>query len=244
MHFKIVPAIGPRYWVGMMIASICGANLGDFIPKVLNLSTLDGLLILALLFAQTLLTNEWSRRGNEALYWLAVLSVRAAATSLADLLIGHAHLDYITVSSFLASFLVTILALRRVSPLSLKCGLPRTDGIYWVAMLTAGMLGTVLGDGIGHMIHPIAVGVTISAIMATGAIALTLHRRARLDAASAGAASYWTAIVAIRTWGTNFGDIAAFFLSLPVSTMLSTLTLVGTLAVWREPNNPKILAAN
>src|ERR1700738_5194950 len=84
MHFKIV-AVGPRYWAGIMIASICGANMGDFIPDVLKLSDLGGLLMLALIFAVIVLANQWSRRGNEALYWLAILVVRAAATNLADL---------------------------------------------------------------------------------------------------------------------------------------------------------------
>src|SRR5882757_794709 len=148
MHFKIVAAIGPRYWVSIMIASICGANMGDFIPDVLKLSDLGGLLMLALIFAVIVLANQWSRRGNEALYWLAILVVRAAATNLADLGIGRMHLDYITVSACLA---IAILALRRASSLQpVTCGLPRTNGLYWLAMLTAGTLGTVVGDGIGH----------------------------------------------------------------------------------------------
>jgi uncharacterized membrane-anchored protein len=244
MHFKIVPATGPRYWVGIMIASICGANMGDFIPDVLKLSDLGGLLMLALIFAVIALANQWSRRGSEALYWLAILVVRAAATNLADLGIHRTHLDYITVSACLAALLVAILALRRASSVQpVTCGLPPTNGLYWLAMLTAGTLGTVLGDGIGHMIHPVTVGVPISAIIATGAVAAILAQRTRLDTASAGAASYWAAIVSIRTWGTNFGDIAAFFLSLPVSMMLSGLLLAGTLIVWREPSNPIIPAA-
>ena len=244
MHFKIVPAIGPRYWVSIMIASICGANMGDFIPDVLKLSDLGGLLMLALIFAVIVLANRWSRRGNEALYWLAILVVRAAATNLADLGIGRIHLGYITVSACLAALLVAVLALRRASSLQpVTCELPRTNGLYWLAMLTAGTLGTVLGDGIGHMIHPITVGVPISAIIATGAVALILTQKTRLDMASADAASYWAAIVAIRTWGTNFGDIAAFLLSLPVSMMLSGLLLAGTLIVWRAPRNPIIPAA-
>jgi uncharacterized membrane-anchored protein len=244
MHFKIVPAIGPRYWVSIMIASICGANMGDFIPDVLKLSDLGGLLMLALIFAVIALANQWSRRGNEALYWLAILVVRAAATNLADLGIHRTHLDYVTVSACLAALLVAILALRRASSLQpVKCGLPPMNGLYWLAMLTAGTLGTVLGDGIGHMIHPITVGVPISAMIATGAVALILAQKTRLDMASAGAAGYWAAIVAIRTWGTNFGDIAAFLLSLPVSMMLSGLLLAGTLIVWREPSNPIIPAA-
>ena len=244
MHFKIVPAIGPRYWVGIMIASICGANMGDFIPDVLRLSDIGGLLMLALIFTVIVFANQRSRRGNEGLYWLAILVVRAAATNLADLGIHRTHLDYITASACLAALLAAILALRRAaSTPPVTCGLPRTNGLYWLAMLTAGTLGTVLGDGIGHMIHPVTVGVPISAIIATVAVAVILAQKTRLDMLSAGAASYWAAIVAIRTWGTNFGDIAAFVLSLPLSTMLSGLVLAGTLMVWREPSNPIIPTA-
>lgn len=217
--------------------------MGDFIPHVLKLSDWGGLLMLALIFAVIVLANQWSRRGHEALYWLAILVVRAAATNLADLGIGRAHLDYVTVSACLAALLVAILALRRASSLQpVTCGLPRTNGLSWLAMLTAGTLGTVLGDGMGHMIHPVTVGVPISAIIATGAVAILLGQKTRLDRASTGAASYWAAIVTIRTWGTNFGDIAAFFLSLPVSMMLSGLLLAGTLIVWRGPSNPIIPA--
>jgi uncharacterized membrane-anchored protein len=241
MHFKIVPAIGPRYWIGIAIASICGANMGDFVRDGLKSSDWGGLLMLALAFAIIVQLNHWSRRGHEALYWLAILVVRAAATNLADIGVGRTHLGYITVAACLAALLVAILALRRASFLQPATGgLPRTNGVYWLAMLTAGTLGTVLGDGMGHMIQPVQVGVPVSAIIATGAVALILGQRARLGMASAGAASYWAAIVAIRTWGTNCGDIAAFLLSLPVSMMLSGLLLAATLMVWRKPSNPAV----
>jgi uncharacterized membrane-anchored protein len=244
MSFKIIPAVGPRYWLGIAIASICGANIGDFIPDVLKLSDLGGVSMLAMIFAVIVAVNRWSRRGNEALYWLAILVIRAAATDLADIGVGRAHHDYMTVSTYLAVLLVAILALHRASSLRTATGgLPRTNGLYWLAMLTAGTLGTVLGDGIGHMIHPITLGVPISAIVATGVVALILGQRARIATASTGNATYWAAIVAIRTWGTNFGDVTAFLLSLPVSMMLSGLLLAGTLIVWRTPSNPIIPAA-
>jgi uncharacterized membrane-anchored protein len=244
MNFKIVPTTGPRYWVSITIASICGANMGDFIPDVLKLGDLSGLLMLAMMFAIIVLGNRWSKHGHEALYWLAILVIRAAATNLADLAIGGLHLNYITVASYLAALLVAILTLRRMSPSESVTGdFPRVNGRYWVAMLTAGTLRTVLGDGIGHVIRPITIGVPISAMIATGAVALIFVQRTRLDRASAGAATYWAAIVAIRTCGTNFGDIAAFLLSLPVSMLLSALLLAGTLIVWRTPSNPLIPAA-
>lgn len=242
MHFKIVPAFGPRYWVCIAIASICGANMGDFMPDVLKLSDLGGLLMLAMAFAAIALANQWSRRGNEALYWLAILVVRAAATDLADIGIGRTHLGYIIVSACLTALLIAVLALRPSSSLQAVGGLPSTNSLYWLAMLTAGTLGTVLGDGMGHMIQPVTVGVPVSAITATAAVALILGLRTRVVTASAAATTYWAAIVAIRTWGTNFGDIAAFFLSLPVSMMLSGLLLVATLMMWREPNNPAVPA--
>jgi uncharacterized membrane-anchored protein len=244
MNFKIVPTTGPRYWVSIAIASICGANMGDFTPDVLKLSDLGGLLMLALMFAIIVLGNQWSKRGHGALYWLAILVIRAAATNLADLAIGRLHLNYITVSSCLAALLVAILTLRRTSSLEPVVGdLPRVSGRYWLAMLTAGTLGTLLGDGIGHVIRPITVGVPISAMIATGAVTLIFILRTRLDRASAGTASYWAAIVAIRTWGTNLGDIAAFLLSLSVSMLVSALLLAGALIVWRTPSNPLIPAA-
>jgi uncharacterized membrane-anchored protein len=245
MYFKIIPAVGPRYWVGIAIASICGANIGDFIPDVLKLSDFAGLSMLAMIFAVIVVTNQWSRRGDEALYWLAILTIRAAATDLADIGFGRAHRDYITVSACLAVLLIAILALLRASSLqTATSGLPRINGRYWLAMLTAGTLGTVLGDGIAHMIHPTTVGVPISAIVATGFVALILGQRTRIDAASTGTATYWAAIVAIRTWGTNFGDIAAYLLSIPMSVMLSGLLLTVTLILWREPSNPVISAAS
>jgi uncharacterized membrane-anchored protein len=244
MHFKIVPPTGRRYWVSIAIASMCGANMGDFIPDVLKLSDLGGLLLLALIFVIIVLANQWSRRGNEALYWLAILVIRASATNLADLGVGRAHLGYITVSFCLVVLLVAILAFRRASPEQPATeGFPRTNGLYWLAMLTAGALGTVLGDGMAHMIHPVSVGVPVSAVIATAANALILGRRMYRNVASVEEPTYWAAIVAIRIWGTNFGDIAAFFLSLPVSMVLSGLLLAVTLMAWREPRIPAIAAA-
>jgi hypothetical protein len=113
MHFKIVPAIGPRYWVGIAIASICGANLGDATVDVLKLGDSARLAMLGLAFAVIVLANQWSSRGNEVLYWLAILVVRAAATSLADIGVDRAHASYITLSALLAAVLGVLVALRR-----------------------------------------------------------------------------------------------------------------------------------
>jgi uncharacterized membrane-anchored protein len=116
------------------------------------------------------------------------------------------------------------------------------DGSYWGAMLVAGTFGTVIGDGIGHTIHPVTVGVPISAMITGVAVALILGARTRREA-SAGTATYWGAIVAIRACGTDLGDITAFLLSLPVSITVSALVLAATLTVWPEPSSPVMVEA-
>ncbi|HEX9461455.1 MAG TPA: hypothetical protein VGB82_02555, partial [Alphaproteobacteria bacterium] len=46
-----VPAAGDRYWVALSIASVFGANTGDFIAKYLHLGHWGGLPALAILLA-------------------------------------------------------------------------------------------------------------------------------------------------------------------------------------------------
>ncbi len=110
---------------------------------------------------------------------------------------------------------------------------PPTNGFYWLTMLTAGALGTVIGDGVGHAFSPVGVGVPVSAGMATIALALILGARRRMAWTSA--ASYWVAVVAVRWWGTNVGDILAFLtLGLLVSLTVTGLAMAVTLFFWRE----------
>lgn len=49
------PQVGARYWVALCVASVFGANCGDFASHVLGLGHVRGLPVLALLFAAVLL---------------------------------------------------------------------------------------------------------------------------------------------------------------------------------------------
>jgi len=234
LQLKITPKVGLRYWVAILIASMCGTNIGDFVPDILKFSAGAGLLILVLLFSAIVAADRMTRYGGEVFYWLAILVVRAAATNIADFSIGSAHLGYGTVAAVLAALLVGLVELQRKSgPKSSKGNLPPTDGLYWLTMLTAGSLGAVIGDGIGHAFGRVQIGVPISAGIAAIALVLILGVRARL--ASASHASYWVAVVAVRWFGTNIGDIGAFFLSLSISMVATGLALALTVLLWRAP---------
>ena len=224
------PGCGSRYWGAMSVASVCGANIGDFVTDELGMHGLQGLPWLALLFA-AVGVGRWVGRGSgEAWYWLAILTLRAMATNVADWLIGGAGVGYVAASAGLAVLLGSIMAARRTVQLNPEVASVRRGGaFYWLAMLTAGTLGTVVADGAAHVFKPVTVGVPAAGGMDTVAVILALSLRGRLVSS----ASYWLAIVAIRAWGTNIGDVAAYFLSRPVSMTLSGFLLAALLVTWR-----------
>jgi uncharacterized membrane-anchored protein len=177
--------------------------------------------------------DRFSKRGSEALYWLAILTVRGAATNIADFSIGKAHLAYTLVAALLAVLLGLLVSLQLLlAPRPSPGDLPPTRSLYWLSMLTAGTLGTVIGDGLGHAFSSVSIGVPISAGMSTVVLATLLGIRARTALDSA--VSYWIVVVAVRWWGTNVGDILAFVTSLSISLIISGLLLVITRVLWRK----------
>jgi hypothetical protein len=68
--------------------------------------------------------------------------------------------------------------------------------------------------------------------LATVALIFTLITWRSLFAKSV--VGYWLAIVLVRWWGTNLGDISAFLLSLQVS-LIGTAAMLGLiLGLWRS----------
>ena len=232
MLFKAIPFVGPRYWLAMAIASMCGANLGDIFMDVLKLEAGASLAILAVLFVLLLVVERAMSAGLELFYWAAILIVRATATNMADIAVGVAHLTYTGTTVILALILVAAVALDRDSePRSQSGSLPSTGALYWFTMLAAGTLGTVIADGLGHAFGPVQTGVPVSAAMATLVVLAVLAVHSRVGAT--GVASYWTALVSVCWWGTNVGDISAYLLSLVASTAATAAALSVVLLVWR-----------
>ena len=97
-------------------------------------------------------------------------------------------------------------------------GAPRVDLAYWLAMLTAGTLGAAIGHGLDSQIGLPGAGVLGLAVVAT-----VLGARARIPVA----ATYRVAIVAIRTLGTNVGDLAGDALGLLASTALTGMLIAA-----------------
>src|SRR5207253_3163034 len=137
-----------RYWTAILVASMGGANMGDFVSRNLNLGHIRGLLPLAAIFALVLWAERRARTPMEAFYWASIIVLRTAATNLADLAVHDLELGYGLVESGLAALLVVILVADRARGKFTAAGLqsiagrslPATDAPYWAAMLTAGTL--------------------------------------------------------------------------------------------------------
>lgn len=236
MQLRITPPTDCRYWAALLVASMCGANLGDVFPDLLHFQAPPSLAILLALFLSVLTLEAMARRGGEFYYWLVLLIVRAAATSIADFAIASAHLGYLVTAGMAAVALALLIAFRKRSTPLAPSGRMRADGLFWLTMLVAGTLGTLIGDGFGHAFGSVVFSVPISATIAT--VALMIVLASWLTFSFRSTIAFWCAIVVVRWWGTNVGDILAFVVGLSTSLTVTAVALAGMLAVWRQSKAP------
>ena len=229
LQFQTVPRLDARYWLAITLASIFGANLGDFVSHNLHMGHFRGLPWIAAAFILIAIGGVLGRMRWEGWYWLAIVAMRTAATNLADLATHDGALATVPVCAVLAVALVGILATRRSIPTP---GVPRADALYWLAMLTAGTLGTAAGDGIADAIT-LPAATILTALLVAGALALRTRPVAPI-------ATYWLAIVAIRTFGTNAGDLIAHQWTLAVTTPLTGLVLLALLTLYRPHHSRRV----
>ena len=91
MQSKHVPSVGTRYWSALCIASVFGANMGDFCARYLGLGHVKGLPILGVMLVIIFMVESRDRYAHQTYYWLAIIVIRTAATNLADFAAGDKH---------------------------------------------------------------------------------------------------------------------------------------------------------
>ncbi len=232
-----VPTLGVRYWFALCLASIFGANMGDFFAHDLGLGHVAGLPFLAVALLAVLIAERFERRVHEAYYWLAIVIVRTAATNSADFLAGDMKWPRPWVMAALAVLLALAVAMAwrlwwRHKPLTdaEARGPLRADYAYWFAMFVAGTLGTVMGDYGSHNLH---LGDALSAV-ALSAPLVVLFVAGRYGLLSV-LGFYWLTIVLVRAAGTNAGDFLAsrHMLGLAASTVVTGVIFIAVLLAWR-----------
>ncbi len=227
------PLVNARYWTAITLASVFGTNLGDLYAHDSGLGIGKGLAVLALLTAVVFTVERVEHRHHDSFYWLVIILIRTGATNIADYLAYKVRVPELMLTGLLALLLILFgWATHRGSSLvrGASHGLPDTDAAYWLAMLTAGVFGTVVGDICEHTI-----GEGVSAVLLTVvllAVLLVGHERV-----ASSVALYWTTVAVARTAGTAIGDWLAenkiVSLGLPLATLLSGIAFVAVLVLWK-----------
>jgi uncharacterized membrane-anchored protein len=246
MKREHLPMLGTRYWTALCLASIFGANMGDFFARDLGLGHVHGLPFLALALAVVLLGERLDRSVHQAYYWTAIIIVRTAATNVADFLCGDMKFPRTLVIVALAALLTAALVAswqfvwRRL--VDKTDSVLRADIGYWTSMFIAGSLGTVIGDYCSHDLHLGDAGASLVLVPILALLFVTA-RNGLLRSLW----FYWVTVVTVRAAGTVVGDFMAGknMLGLALSTLVTGALFVALLALWRErPPAAKLLPAD
>jgi uncharacterized membrane-anchored protein len=240
-----LPALGARYWTALCLASIFGANMGDFFARNLGLGHVAGLPFLALALGIVIVSERFDRTIHQVYYWVAIIIVRTAATNFADFACGDMKLPrlFVIIGLTAALALAVIaswqLVWRRSSDTS--DGVLRADFGYWVSMFVAGTLGTVIGDYCSHDLHlgDAAASILLSPILG---LLFVIVRGGLLRSLW----FYWLTVAMVRAAGTAVGDFVSgrHMLGLPLSTLVTGALFVALLAMWKQPATSKLVAAD
>jgi uncharacterized membrane-anchored protein len=239
VQLKHVPLLGKKYWAALILASIFGANTGDFLADVLRLGHIAGLPFLAALFALVIIIERFDSLKHTAYFWAAIIIIRTSATNIGD--IGHdLRLKApLVIAAFAVTLLVTILLWQAYAPgknqrnSSQGSTVLSTVPVYWFSMLLAGALGTVLGDYFSF-------GLKLGTLKATFVLSVPLTIVFLLGGhwLRTQLLYYFLTVVLIRAAGTAAGDYMAKRLTLPLSTLISGIVFVAFLMLWRDEKLP------
>jgi uncharacterized membrane-anchored protein len=237
-----MPQVNAAYWGGILLASVFGTNLGDYYAHRSGLYIVNGILLLAILTVPLFVMERFDRRRHLIYYWLVIVIIRTGATNIADYLQFRVHIP----QSLLCAALAAMIALcawcqQRVSDdrgsneERATGGGPDSGVFFWLAMLGAGVFGTVLGDVSSYLFGEGLASIGLSVALA---LALVVWRRA----AGHLVAIYWLTVAVARTAGTAIGDWLAesklLDIGLPAATVISGIALAGLLLLQSRRPNP------
>ncbi|MGA7800006.1 MAG: hypothetical protein WCC36_04270 [Gammaproteobacteria bacterium] len=191
-----VAATTLSFWILKIVVTTVGDLSGDLLSITLGLGYLVSLFV-ALAFVLSLLTVQFRAvRFNPLVYWTLILGTSTLGAELSDTMDRALHLGYIVGALALLACLVAILAGWRVRrgrigfyPIVER----QEELLYWMAVIFANSLGSVLGDLIGDRL---GLGIIGGAAINAGVIAtlLLLHYATRANKALL----FWTAFVFTR----------------------------------------------
>ncbi len=232
-----LPNIDARYWCAIALASLFGTNLGDLWAHNSGLNKLVGLAPLAIAAVAVFALERRDRAPREIYYWLVIAIIRTGATNIADYF--KKIISWPTFAAILAALMVvtaflSLRALRREAPETAEPqGMPRAGTAYWLAMLTAGVLGTFYGDVASKTVSMPVASLSLFVLFLAMVALWTKLRGWRFWL-------YWLVVAVARTFGTAAGDLLAedkhLDIGLIASTAITGLAFLAVLTLWPRSN--------
>lgn len=226
MQASHMPRVNTRYWLAITMASLFGTNMGDLYAHELHLGIYRGLAVLAVLAAAVFVAERRDAAPRLLYYWLVIVIIRTGATNIADFLAYKVKVPDALLCLGLAAIIAGFGAISvkaRAGGEGEDFGMPDTGAAYWIAMLGAGVFGTVLGDLCSHIVGE---GIASLGLMALLLIALAIWRAG----GTAQVWLYWLVIAVARTAGTAMGDWLAespsVNIGLPLATSLTGVAFI------------------
>lgn len=191
-----VAAASLVFWILKIITTTVGDIGGDVLSISLGLGYALSLLIAVVAFAGGTLAQLRSQSHRPLLYWALILLSSTVGAELSDTIDRGLHLGYVAGAAILLACLVITLGVwhrrGRVLPTGPTLE-PDAERLYWLAVLFANSLGSVLGDLFGDRL---GFGLAGSIALNAGVLAALwlLHRFTRCSKG----ALFWTAFVFSR----------------------------------------------
>ena len=190
-----VAAVGLSFWILKIITTTAGDIGGDLLSISLGLGYALSLAVALTIFAAGAVAQIRSSRHRPWLYWLLIFVSSTVGAELSDTLDRGLHLGYIAGAGLLLACLLVMLAVwyLRLGRLNIYPMTRHEEGFYWLAVIVANSLGSVLGDLFGDRW---GLGLSGTLILSAGVLALLwlLHRFTRTDKALL----FWTGFVFSR----------------------------------------------
>jgi uncharacterized membrane-anchored protein len=234
MQIDHVPEINGRYWALLAVCLLVGANSGDLMVWYLGRSRALGVPFVALVFVAVLFLERRDRSSGPLWYWLAVTLIPMTSD---DLVLQTAkYLDLSRpwlIVALAVTLVVTFLVARSDAMHVVEMNLmsrdrhvvPLTDITYWLGLLVASMLGSVLCDVLTTRfgLRLVEVAILVVALLAG---TLALKRRARLRRRLI---LYWVNVIVIVVGANTIGRLVAADIGLKLSVVIGAAIMGGLL---------------
>lgn len=234
MQIDHVPEINGRYWALLGVCLLVGANSGDLMGWHLGQSRALGVPFVALVFVTVIVVERIDRSSGPLWYWLAVTLIPMTSDDL--VLLTAKFLDLTRpwlilglACTLIATFLVARSDAMHVVEMNLMSRkqhtVPLTDTTYWLGLLLANMLGTVVCDVLTFRfgLRLAEVAILVVALL-TGT--LVLKRRARLRNRLI---LYWVNVIVIVIGANTVGRLLAAEIGLKLSLAIGAVVMGGLL---------------